>query len=130
MDQFTNEELLELIRKATAGDRKALETVLVSVQDLVFNPALRGRDAFRITIRHCPPVRVTGYPQIFPKLSPFSAGDRKALETVLVSVQDLVFNLSLRMLGTFPDAEDATQDSTFCVRSGTSRMSAFLMSSP
>nr|WP_300573300.1 DUF2461 family protein [uncultured Acetatifactor sp.] len=55
MDQFTNEELLELIRKATAGDRKALETVLVSVQDLVFN-------------------------------------------------------LSLRMLGTFPDAEDATQD--------------------
>lgn len=39
-----------------------------------------------------------------------TAGDQKALETVLVSVQDLVFNLSLRMLGTFPDAEDATQD--------------------
>ncbi len=39
-----------------------------------------------------------------------TAGDKKALETVLVSVQDLVFNLSLRMLGTFPDAEDATQD--------------------
>ncbi len=55
MNQFTNEELLELIQKATAGDKKALETVLVSVQDLVFN-------------------------------------------------------LSLRMLGTFPDAEDATQD--------------------
>ncbi len=39
-----------------------------------------------------------------------TAGDKKALETVLASVQDLVFNLSLRMLGTFPDAEDATQD--------------------
>lgn len=55
MSQFTNEELLELVQKATAGDKKALEMVLVSVQDLVFN-------------------------------------------------------LSLRMLGTFPDAEDATQD--------------------
>ncbi|MEY8426736.1 RNA polymerase sigma factor [Lachnospiraceae bacterium 46-15] len=55
MNQYTNEELLELITKATAGDKKALETVLVSVQDLIFN-------------------------------------------------------LSLRMLGTFPDAEDATQD--------------------
>lgn len=39
-----------------------------------------------------------------------TAGDKKALETVILSVQDLVFNLSLRMLGTFPDAEDATQD--------------------
>ena len=38
------------------------------------------------------------------------AGDKKSLETVLSSVQDLVFNLSLRMLGTFPDAEDASQD--------------------
>lgn len=37
-------------------------------------------------------------------------GDRDALEAVLSSVQDLVFNLSLRMLGTFPDAEDASQD--------------------
>lgn len=38
------------------------------------------------------------------------AGDKKALETVVLSVQDLVFNLSLRMLGDFSDAEDATQD--------------------
>ena len=38
------------------------------------------------------------------------AGDKESLETVLSSVQDLVFNLSLRMLGTFPDAEDASQD--------------------
>lgn len=39
-----------------------------------------------------------------------TAGDKESLETVILSVQDLVFNLSLRMLGTFPDAEDATQD--------------------
>lgn len=38
------------------------------------------------------------------------AGNKDALETVILSVRDLVFNLSLRMLGTFPDAEDATQD--------------------
>lgn len=38
------------------------------------------------------------------------AGDKQALEAVLAEVQDLVFNLSLRMLGTFPDAEDAAQD--------------------
>ena len=38
------------------------------------------------------------------------AGDRKALESLIVGVQDIVFNLSLRMLGTFADAEDATQD--------------------
>ena len=39
-----------------------------------------------------------------------TAGDKPSLETVILSVQDLVFNLSLRMLGTFPDAEDASQD--------------------
>ena len=39
-----------------------------------------------------------------------TAGDKQALEAVLAEVQDLVFNLSLRMLGTFPDAEDAAQD--------------------
>lgn len=38
------------------------------------------------------------------------AGDRDSLETVILSVRDLIFNLSLRMLGTFHDAEDATQD--------------------
>lgn len=39
-----------------------------------------------------------------------TAGDKKALETLILSVQDIVFNLSLRMLGTFADAEDAAQD--------------------
>ena len=39
-----------------------------------------------------------------------TAGDKKALELLVTDVQDIVFNLSLRMLGTFSDAEDATQD--------------------
>lgn len=39
-----------------------------------------------------------------------AAGDKKALETLIIEIQDIVFNLSLRMLGTFADAEDATQD--------------------
>ncbi len=39
-----------------------------------------------------------------------TAGDKKALEALIAGVQDIVFNLSLRMLGTFADAEDATQD--------------------
>lgn len=39
-----------------------------------------------------------------------TAGDKKALEALILDVQDLVFNLSLRMLGTFADAEDAAQD--------------------
>lgn len=39
-----------------------------------------------------------------------TSGDKKALEALVTVVQDMVFNLSLRMLGTFADAEDATQD--------------------
>lgn len=39
-----------------------------------------------------------------------TAGDKSSLETVILNIQDLVFNLSLRMLGTLPDAEDASQD--------------------
>ena len=39
-----------------------------------------------------------------------AGGDRAALETILGSVQDMIFNLSLRMLGLAPDAEDATQE--------------------
>lgn len=39
-----------------------------------------------------------------------TAGDKKALETLVADMQDMVFNLSLRMLGTFADAEDAVQD--------------------
>lgn len=37
-------------------------------------------------------------------------GDKGALEQFLTGVQDLVFNLSLRMLGTIHDAEDASQE--------------------
>lgn len=39
-----------------------------------------------------------------------TSGDKEALESLITGVQDMVFNLSLRMLGTFADAEDATQD--------------------
>ncbi len=39
-----------------------------------------------------------------------TAGDKNALEALVAGMQDMVFNLSLRMLGTFADAEDATQD--------------------
>ena len=42
-------------------------------------------------------------------VSKATAGDKKALETLRVRTLDLVFNLSLRMLGTFADAEDAAQ---------------------
>lgn len=37
-------------------------------------------------------------------------GDREALERLLTGVNDMVFNLSLRLLGTVADAEDAAQD--------------------
>lgn len=37
-------------------------------------------------------------------------GNNQALESILMEVKDLVFNLSLRMLGSVVDAEDATQD--------------------
>lgn len=37
-------------------------------------------------------------------------GNQKSLEALLLSVQDMVFNLSLRMLGMVHDAEDATQE--------------------
>lgn len=48
--------------------------------------------------------------ELFDLIEKATAGDSKSLETVIVSVQDLVFNLSLRMLGSFADAEDAAQD--------------------
>ncbi len=37
-------------------------------------------------------------------------GNADALEKLLAGIQDMVFNLSLRMLGTIPDAEDAAQE--------------------
>lgn len=37
-------------------------------------------------------------------------GDGDALEYILSEINDFVFNLSLRMLGTIADAEDASQD--------------------
>lgn len=49
-------------------------------------------------------------------------GDADSLEAIVESVQDMVFNLSLRMLGSFADAEDATQDILLKV---VSRLSSF-----
>lgn len=37
-------------------------------------------------------------------------GEKEALEAIIVSVQDMVYNLALRILGTNYDAEDATQE--------------------
>lgn len=37
-------------------------------------------------------------------------GDKKALEQILIEIQDKIFNFSLRMLWTIEDAEDATQE--------------------
>ncbi len=48
--------------------------------------------------------------ELFALIDKATAGDGKSLETLILGVQDLVFNLSLRMLGTFADAEDASQD--------------------
>ncbi len=47
---------------------------------------------------------------IFALVDRATAGDKAAMEELLTGVQGQVFSLSLRMLGTFPDAEDASQD--------------------
>lgn len=54
------------------------------------------------------------------------SGDNEALESLLCSVRDPVFNLSLRMLGLVPDAEDATQEILIKVMT---HLSAFRMES-
>lgn len=38
------------------------------------------------------------------------SGDKEAVEQLLLSVKDIIFNLSLRMLGNTHDAEDASQE--------------------
>lgn len=48
--------------------------------------------------------------EIFILVDKAVEGDKKALEDLLLSVRDMIFNLSLRMLGMPCDAEDATQE--------------------
>lgn len=50
--------------------------------------------------------------ELFALIDKAVSGDKQSLETIILSVQDLIFNLSLRMLGSFTDAEDASQDIT------------------
>ena len=38
------------------------------------------------------------------------AGNKKALEGLILGVEDMIYNLSLRMLGSVYDAQDATQE--------------------
>jgi len=48
--------------------------------------------------------------EIFIMVDKAVEGDKKALEGLILSVQDMIYNLSLRMLGMPCDAEDATQE--------------------
>lgn len=48
--------------------------------------------------------------EIFELVDHAVNGDKQALEKILESVQDMVYNLSLRMLGNLHDAEDASQE--------------------
>ena len=46
MNKKANEELQALVGKATAGDKKALETLVTDAQDIVFNLSLRMLGTF------------------------------------------------------------------------------------
>lgn len=48
--------------------------------------------------------------EIYDLIDKAVEGDKKALESLILSVQDMIYNLSLRMLGTISDAEDASQE--------------------
>lgn len=48
--------------------------------------------------------------EMFEQIDQAVSGDKRALSDLLVSVQDMLYNLSLRMLGSPQDAEDAVQE--------------------
>ena len=45
-----------------------------------------------------------------PLVEVAKAGNKKALESIILEIRDLVYNLSLKMLLFPTDAEDATQE--------------------
>lgn len=53
--------------------------------------------------------------ETFSLINKAVSGDKQALENLVLSIEDLIFNLSLRMLGTIHDAQDATQEIMICV---------------
>ncbi|MDF2633056.1 MAG: polymerase sigma factor RpoE [Caproiciproducens sp.] len=58
--------------------------------------------------------------QTFEMIDRAVGGDKQALEELLSSVQDMVYNLSLRMLGNPQDAEDASQEIFIRIMNGLS----------
>ena len=105
MDKKTNEALQDLVAKATAGDKKALETLVAGVQ-CICSPC-QGTAASRWCTTFSVPPPGSPSPHSVKKtnetlqdlVAKATAGDKKALETLVAGVQDIVFNLSLRMLG-------------------------------
>jgi RNA polymerase sigma factor (sigma-70 family) len=50
-----------------------------------------------------------------------AGGDKYAMEAIILDVQDMIYNLSLRILGTLQDAEDASQEIILKIIQGLSR---------
>lgn len=48
--------------------------------------------------------------ETFELIDKANSGDKEALQNILISVQDMIYNLSLRMMGSPHDAEDAAQE--------------------
>ena len=65
---------------------------------------------FRLIIGRVKEADIMQQEELNKRIDQAVQGDRLALEEVLTEIQDMVFNLSLRMLGTIADAQDAAQE--------------------